>query len=597
MADQSQILSILAKPGTLTFASNLALAQDFTGLGGRVSRQPSGHLIFYSPENRRLLATDPDGHPLHECEWAITPGGAATLIRARLKLDWGQWVGLKPGGLVNSTALDLSKKPGWQRLRADDLRRMAAQAMQVPFEEIKFFYGDDDLVITAQGLATIRHKKDAFYVLPDGTFAQATFMACMGAMHWSRIDFLPVVELFQSLLPGTGSAMLELIRGLYDDQNEGQPQPVALRYRGIPTYPSEAAYRLFSAFFTPQAPGAGDPFPIFMDTPRSHTVLWLPAADPPRRYFDHPHHLCVTVKGDTVLKATKADDSAGLPFVKPGPNGFAPCNRRVTVTSEALLLEEGSQRLALPRNKAWGSLKATSREPSPINRTGEGWRTLFSGQPVTVEPMQAFSAVLIYPDDETEISELASQPFIADYLQDLMEQVPALAVQLDRSIQVLIDGCDAAITTCIKLDRPRTYTIRYRHPAFAQKQAQSLWNQLAQSHHLDWLPRFTFLPMTDQQDTAPGQQYDLIFAWIPFADFAHTAALGQHCRQLAIALSPRGLAFVTGPKQLESSLARTPLRLIRQESVESLAPFVMHRTILPKACLKPGLTLFHLTTA
>ena len=51
-------------------------------------------------------------------------------------------------------------------------------------------------------------------------------MSCMGAMHWARIDFLPVVELFQSLLPGTGSAAFELIRGLYDDQNPKEPVPL-----------------------------------------------------------------------------------------------------------------------------------------------------------------------------------------------------------------------------------------------------------------------------------------------------------------------------------------------------------------------------------
>ncbi|MFM8535695.1 MAG: hypothetical protein ACKOEC_19255, partial [Acidimicrobiia bacterium] len=245
MSDDSQIRSALTRPGSLTFPSNRPFAQDLTGNGGHVVRQASGHLVFFGPGHRRVLATDPDGNPLHECEWRTAPDGTARLLHARLKLDWGQWVGVKPGGLVNSTQLDLSKKPGWQRLRADDLRQMAAQAMQVPFEEVKFFYGDEDLVIDARGQATIRHHKDAFYVLDDGTFAQSRFMACMGAMHWHSIDFLPVVELFQSLLPGTGSATFELIRGLYDDQHDGQHQPPALRYRGIPTYPSEAAHRLF----------------------------------------------------------------------------------------------------------------------------------------------------------------------------------------------------------------------------------------------------------------------------------------------------------------------------------------------------------------
>ena len=115
-------------------------------------------------------------------------------------------------------------------------------------------------------------------MLADGTFEKARFMACMGAMHWERIDFLPVVELFQSLLPGTGSAAFELIRGLYDDQNRESQLP--LRYRGIPTYPSEAAFRLFSTVFSP----TGDnPLALFMEPARSHEVTWLPDPHPPHR--------------------------------------------------------------------------------------------------------------------------------------------------------------------------------------------------------------------------------------------------------------------------------------------------------------------------
>ena len=106
-----------------------------------------------------------------------------------------------------------------------------------------------------------------------------------GDMHWDQIDFLPVVELFKSLLPGTGSAVFELIRGLYDDQNKGHSTPRVLRYRGIPTYPSEAAFRLFSGFFTPQPFSGEDPFTAFMNPSKSHLVIWLSAQHPPVRYF------------------------------------------------------------------------------------------------------------------------------------------------------------------------------------------------------------------------------------------------------------------------------------------------------------------------
>jgi hypothetical protein len=591
MSDDPQILSVLTQPGSLTFPSNLPFAKDFASAGGQVVRQPSGHLVFYGPDYRRFLATDPEGHPLHECEWGPAPDGRTSLLRARLCLDWGQWVGLKPGGLVNSTQLDLSKKPGWQRLRADDLRQMAAQAMQVPFEEVKFFYGDEDLVIDARGQATIRHKKDAFYVLNDRTFAQARFMACMGAMHWSRIDFLPVVELFQSLLPGTGSAAFELIRGLYDDQNEGQAQPLPLRYRGIPTYPSEAAYRLFSAFFTPHLPRGGDPLPIFMDQSRSHEVLWLPAADPPRRYFEQAHRLCLTIKGEAVQKVTRADDPTGLPFVKPGPNGFAPCERRVTVKGRALLLHDGNETAGIPLSPAWGRIEETARSSDGATPAGKGWQSLFGGHPLSVEPAQAFSAVLIYPDDDREIGELESQPFVADYLQDMIEQVPELSSRVGRSATVLIDGFDAAITTCLRLDGLRNHTILYTHRAFAQKQAQILWNQLAQTNRLDRLPHFTFLPAVSHSESVYRQPHDVLFAWTPFQDSARPEALQRACRRTAAALRPGGLVFLVGPSAAQPHLASSGLTVLQQTPVEQLPTFAMHRTILPAARLKPDLML------
>ena len=250
----------LTTSGHLRFSTNFPFAQDLEGAGGRVVRQSTGHLIFYRPDGHRFLATDPAGNPLHECEWGTDASGDLVLQRARVRLDWGQWVGLKPAGLVNETTLNLAGKPGWQRLAADDLRVMAAQALRVPLEDVRLFYRDQDSLIDPTGRAAIRQRKDALYVLEDGDFEQARFMACMGAMNWPAIDFLPVVELFQSLLPGTGSAVFELIRGLYDDQNEGKPAPRPLRYRGIPPYPSEAAFRLFSSFFAPQAPDGSNPF-------------------------------------------------------------------------------------------------------------------------------------------------------------------------------------------------------------------------------------------------------------------------------------------------------------------------------------------------
>jgi hypothetical protein len=148
-----------------------------------------------------------------------------------------------------------------------------------------------------------------------------------------QIDFLPVVELAKSLLPGAGSAAFELIRGLYDDQRAARS--ATLRYRGIPTYPSEAAFRLFSSFFTPQADAGGDPVALFMDPSRSLRVTWLPAPAPPLRYFDEAHRLCVTVQGEVLLKVTCADDPAGLSYVNPK-------GRRMVAWDRSAVIVDGS---------------------------------------------------------------------------------------------------------------------------------------------------------------------------------------------------------------------------------------------------------------
>lgn len=567
--------------------------RDLSTAGGRVVRQPGGHLVFYGPHNRRFLATDPDGNPLHECEWVTITHGDVTLARARVRLDWGQWVGLKPAGMVNSTLLDLSKKKGWERLQADDLRRMAAQAMRVPFEEVRFFYGDEDLVIDARGQATIRHKKDALYVLDDGTFARARFMACMGAMHWARIDFLPVVELFQSLLPGTGSAVFELIRGLYDDQNEAQPMP--LRYRGIPTYPSEAAFRLFGGFFVPQVSGGGDPFPVFMDAPRAHEVTWLPAPAPPRRYFDSTRNLCVTVKAGTVQKVTMADDPSGLSYLSADPNGFAPCDRIVSVSHGLFVLKDGENRVEIPLSPTWGAVRDSPQDQ--VQTYPLGWRALFGGPLPQVTPSRAFSAVLLYPEDDTEIEETPTQPFVADYLQDAVEQSSELAAHLARTGQVLIHNFDVVLTTCLSLDRPRDYLVLYHRPEFAQKQAQTVWNNLAKAHCLDWAKRIKLVPSDHDRKPAYAQQYDLIYEWVPFSQFNQTLKLDETARAVAAALKPGGLAFVAGPLAMGSMLQSHRLRLLQSEPVSMLPTFRMHQTILPNARVNPGLMLFMMSNS
>ncbi|MBI3357546.1 MAG: hypothetical protein HY038_12405, partial [Nitrospirae bacterium] len=557
----------LNTPGHLWFPSTLALAKNFEQSGGHVETRPTGHLVFYRPDGRRFLATDPTGHPLHECEWESKAGGAVSLARARVRLDWGRWVGLKSGGLVNESKLNLATKPGWQQVTPDGLRAMAAQALRVPIEEVRWFFQDEDLNNDAKGMVTIRHRKDAFYVLEDGGFEEARFMSCMGAMHWDRIDFLPVVELFKSLLPGTGSAAFELIRGLYDDQNKGQTDLPQLRYRGIPTYPSEAAFRLFSSFFTPHAPGGGSPLAVFMDQTTSHHVIWLPSLHPPVRYFDDAQGLCLTIQNGMVQKATLAEDSAGLSYLNPTGRRVVPLDRSLRASGEQVVLRDRTEeKIVKTVVKVVMASAPATLVSSPID-----WRSVFVQGLPEMQATEAYGAVLFYPEDDREISELSAQPFVADYLQDLGEQDREIGTILARAERVLIDNGDAVISTCIPFDRPRDYTATFRHAAYAQRQAQQLWTQCAEVQKWEWLQRIRFVPASAWEKTIASQQpYDLVYQWLPYESFSGPAELATIVTRLQQVLRPGGNAFIVGPVELREALIQHGLQVHWIESVESL---------------------------
>lgn len=583
--------SALANPGNISFAGNHVFARDLAAAGGRCVEQSTGHLVFYRADGRRFLATDPAGNPLHECEWGTDATGNVALLRARIRLDWGQWVGLKPAGLVNETSLNLARKPGWQRLKADDLRTMAAQALRVPLEEVRWFYRDEDLLIEPTGHATIRQRKDAFYVLEDGDFKRARFMSCMGAMHWPSIDFLPVVELFQSLLPGTGSAVFELIRGLYDDQNEGKPTPQPLRYRGIPTYPSDAAFRLFSSFFTPQAPGESNPFTLFMNPERSHQVIWLPADTLPIRYFDERAGACLTFHGGLLQKVTVASDSSGLSYLSSKGRRVAPCDRSAEIVGAHVILKDRDRETTLAVTLPKGSLELSGESVamSPVD-----WRSVFVHGVPPIPSADAYGATLLYPEDESEIGECSAQPFVADYIQDIGEQDREIGAVLSQAQRVLIENGDAVVASCITFDRPRDYTVLVRYPAFAQRQAQRLWTICAELQRWDWLSRIRFVSDEGLSNREAPHSYDVVYHWVPYDSRDRPASLAERMKGISLMLRGGGTAFVIGPAQLGQLGASHGLRICWEEPVEQLPPFRMHRTILPKAKLRAGLTLFYM---
>ena len=581
----------LTTSGHLRFSTNLPFAQDLEQAGGRVVRQATGHLVFYRSDGRRFLATDPEGNPLHECEWGIDATGDVILCRARIRLDWGQWVGLKPAGLMNETSLNIASKPGWQRLKADDLRSMAVQALRVPMEEVRFFYRDEDLLIEPTGRATIRQRKDAFYVLQDGDFGRARFMSCMGAMRWSSIDFLPVVELFKSLLPGTGSAVFELIRGLYDDQNEGKSLPRPLRYRGIPAYPSEAAFRLFSSFFTPQASGGNIPFTLFMNPERSNQVIWLPAGTPPIRYFDLRAGVCLTLQGGLLRKVTVASDSSGLSYMSPKGRQFVPCDRSAEIVGSHVILKDHDRETTLAVILPQGSLEQSGE---PVTMSPVDWRSVFVQGVPPIPPADAYGAVLLYPEDESEVGECAAQPFVADYLEDLAEQDREIGAAISQAQRVLIDNGDGVVATCLTFDRPKDYTVLVRYPAFAQKQAQRIWSVCAELQRWDWLSHIRFVSDEGLYDRESPHSYDLVYHWVPYDSGDLPASLTERMKGISRVLREGGNAFVIGSTELGWQGSSHGLHVCWEEPVEQLPTFRMHRTILPKARLRAGLTLFHM---
>lgn len=579
----------LNTPGYLQFASTRALAEGFDKIGGRVKALPTGHLVFYRPDGRRFLATDPAGHPLHECEWESTMAGTTSLTRARVRLDWGRWVGIRPSGLVHEMQLNLASRPNWQRITPDNLRAMASGALRVPMDEVRWFYRDEDFSIDPQGTATIRQRKDALYILGDGGFEQARFMSCMGAMHWDQIDFLPVVELFKSLLPGTGSAVFELIRGLYDDQNNDQAAPRPLRYRGIPTYPSEAAFRLFSYFFTPQGLAGRDPLADFMNPSISHVMTWLPALDPPVRYVDEGQGICVTVQGGVVQKVTLENDAAGFSYMNLGGRRVLPLDRSLSVEGNQLILRDREKRIAVSLPVGI-ELPSSSAPESPLSPAD--WRTVFPQGVPEIHPTEAFEAVPLYPENDEEIGELAAQPFVADYLDDLGEQDREIGRLRSQAEHVLIDNGDAVIATCILFDRPRDYTVHVRDVAYAQRQAQQLWTQCAAVKRWDWLHRIRMIAAVEEPRTGE-HQYDLGYCWLPYDSFGSPANLMSMMARLRDRVRPSGHVFVVGPADLGESLVAERWELCWGQSVASLPTFLMHKTILPKARVKSGLTLFY----
>ena len=579
----------LQHPEAIRFPENYIYKETWETAGGRMVELPSGHQIYYGRHGQRILLSDPDGHPLHECLWETPPSGFPKLVSSRIHLDWGQWVGIKPGGLVNTISLDLSKRPGWEQLKRDDLREMAARAMSADIETIRFFYRDEDLEFHADGHATIQQVKDAFYVLNDGLFEGAKFMSCMSRMEWGHIDYLPVVELFLSLLPGTGNATFELIRGLYDDQQNSAA--TSLRYRGIPAYPSVGAFRLFSAFFTPSTQSGEVPQDVFLDINRSQEVEWRASAEYPVRYFDDEQRLSVTSHYQKIQKVTCWDDSSGLAYLATTSSGEAKVDGRgAKIRGQELHLYNGNHHQILKTRESW---RLSTQEPwQEWKAASSSWQECFPQGPPVVSSQQAFSAVLLYPEDSQIISEKESQPFIFDYVDDFLEAHPELGRFRELADHILLVRCDASLGACITYNRPQRHTIWFEWPEFAQKYAQHIWNTLNQQQAMTWLSNFQFFPASQQAITNTYPPFDWMNVWIPFSSYEDPNILRQWTWFLANHLVPGGIGCVAGPRTFGHWLGEQDLAVIHAEAGEALPTFKIHQAILQASRLYSELTIW-----
>jgi hypothetical protein len=328
-----------------------------------------------------------------------------------------------------------------------------------------------------------------------------------------------------------------------------------------------------------------------MNPERSHQVIWLPASTPPVRYFDQRAGACLTFKGGLLHKVTVASDSSGLSYMSPKGRRFVPCDRSADIVGTHVLLKDRDRETTLAVSLPQGSLEQAGE---PVAMSPVDWRSVFVQGVPAILPADAYGAVLLYPEDESEIGECAAQPFVVDYLEDLAEQDREIGAVLSRAQRVLIDNGDAVVATCVTFDRPRDYTVLVRYPAFAQKQAQRLWSICAELQRWDWLSRIRFVSDEGLHDREAPQAYDVVYHWVPYGVGDLPAGLAERMKGISRVLRGGGYAFVIGPAQLGRQGPSHGLHVCWEELVEQLPTFRMHRTILPKARLRAGLTLFHM---
>ncbi|KMP12106.1 hypothetical protein UZ36_02085 [Candidatus Nitromaritima sp. SCGC AAA799-C22] len=614
---EKKILAALSRPGALSFDGNHAAAADIRdgmaqlktslvdgaaflhegdapGIANtRVKIYPTGHMAFYNKEGRRFLGTDPGGHPLHEAKWGKDPATGETCLElARMQLDCLQWVGIKPRARTFSSQIDIKGQLGWEEMTLDFLREKAAEVWRAPVSEVQFFYKDENLVSLGNGKYEIKLTKDALYALPDGDFTGRTiFLSFMFRVNWARLDIIPVVELFQSTLPGCGGAVFEFIWGIYEDQSREKPLDT-LRYRGLPTYPSTGAYNIFASFFIPKAPaGEEDILRVFMDTNRSHEITWSPQPNPPWRYFKEDAKICLTVHQGNIYKVTVIDDPNPVPYINRAIGGNPSCGREIQAGVNSLTLVDVETSREVPFHPSWKVKPNTDPALKPVDYPFN-WKWFFNGFPPEVDPVKVIYTVPFYPQGSAGIDEPALQPLALDQIIYYMEMAPGMPAKLEKIDRVLVHTFDMVIAGCVDCTHEREYTILYSDPELAQKNAQQLWDYAAKRNQLENLKKVSFLEEKEHVEEVYKDKYGMIFKWIPMFYFTDKQVCQQILAAAAGALLPGGILFLAGPRPIQGMFDFFGLDCLYNDLMMNMPFFRQHLKMCPDNLINEDITVF-----
>ncbi|MFQ5482649.1 MAG: hypothetical protein ACE5ER_07810 [Nitrospinaceae bacterium] len=583
-----QCRSLNQEGSTLWFTGGAPTAESIAA-----KQYPAGHTVFYTQKGNRFLFTDPQGHPLHEAEWGLDREAATPsprLIRARMQIDFRQWVGIRPRAKKFSTHIDIKSQPGWEDMTLDDFRKGAAQAWNVPVSEVQYFYRDENFIPTGAGEYDVQLHKDSLYALADGTFSQAIFVSHMFAVNWERLDLIPVVELFQSTLPGSGGAIFEFIWGLHEDQSRTAPLP-PLRYRGLPTYPSQEAFNIFKAFFEPKGPPNEDLFDVFMNLDRSHEIEWTPRPHPPWRYFDDKEKLSLTVQEGFLYKVCVWEDPVCLPYINPSRGAAGPCDRDLKVRGGRLVLRDGDRSREVPLSPEWRVGEDSGPSPErPVYAFG--WQRFFDEGLPAADPRKLLYTVPFFPEGDADIDEASTQPLVVDQIVHYMEETPDMEARLNRIETVLVHTFDTVISGCVDCTRKRAYTVLFDDSEFAIKQAQLLWGHAASRDQLENLEDVHFLPERDHVETAYQRKYDMVFKWIPFMYRTDRETCEKILWSVAEALNPGGLLFLQGPGPLAGLFNHYKLEILKQDAVMDMPFYKQHLKMCPENGINGEMNVF-----